>query len=209
MIKSLPLCLISALLLAGCGDGGSASGGAGGSGGTGSTPTTPAEGTLLQNPIQLLSTLTAPTLLLQLNLATNQQLLSLSGTPVCDVLIYKIQYETVGGANEATTASAALMVPTGLGSACTGPRSIVLYAHGTTTERSFDMTDLSNDEALAMAAVFASQGYIVVAPNYAGYDLDPSLSSLSDCRAAVARHDRCPDCRPYGTAAGLGDAHQG
>jgi hypothetical protein len=94
----------------------------------------------------------------------------LSGTPVCDVLIYKIKYETVGGANEATTASAALMVPTGLGSTCTGPRSIVLYAHGTTTERSFDMTDLSNDEALAMAAVFASQGYIVVAPNYAGYD---------------------------------------
>jgi len=35
------------------------------------------------------------------------------------------------------------------------------------------MTNLQGDpngEALIMAAVFASQGYIVVAPNYAGYD---------------------------------------
>src|SRR6202000_700233 len=47
---------------------------------------------------------------------------------------------------------------------------IVLYAHGTQTDRAFTMTDLSNDEALALAALFASQGYIVVAPNYAGYD---------------------------------------
>src|SRR6201999_4341915 len=35
----------------------------------------------------------------------------------------------------------------------------------------FNMTDLSgNSEALLMATVFASRGYIVVAPNYAGYD---------------------------------------
>jgi hypothetical protein len=164
---------MSALLLAGCGgpgDGGGAGYGGGG-GGTSTGPSgPPAEGTLLQSPAQLLSTVTAPTLLLQLNLATNQQLFALSGAPVCDVLIYKIQYETVGGANEATTASAALMVPSGLGSGCTGARPIVMYAHGTSTDRGFDMTDLSNDEALAMAAVFASQGYIVVAPNYAGYD---------------------------------------
>jgi len=171
VIKGLSLCLVSALLVAGCGgagDGGS--GGGSGGGGMSSTPSTPAEGTLLQNAVQLLSTLTAPSLLLELNLATNQPLLSLSGAPVCDVLIYKIQYETVGGASEPTTASGALMVPTGLGSTCTGSRPMVLYAHGTSTDRDFDMTDLSNAEALAMAAVFASQGYIVVAPNYAGYD---------------------------------------
>jgi hypothetical protein len=130
----------------------------------------PPEGTLLQSPAQLVSTVTAPSLLAELNVATHQQLLSLSGTPVCDVLIYSIQYETVDGANKPTTASAALMVPSGLGSTCTGSRPIVEYAHGTSTDRSFSMADLSNDEALALAAVFASQGYIVVAPNYAGYD---------------------------------------
>ena len=90
-----------------------------------------AEGTLLQSPGQLISTVTAASLLVELNLATNLQLLSLSGSPVCDVLIYKIQYETVGGANEPTTASAALMIPSGLGSGCTGARPIVMYAHGT------------------------------------------------------------------------------
>ena len=118
----------------------------------------------------LLSTESAPSLLLELNIAANLPLLSLSGTPVCDILMYHIEYETVGGANEPTTASAALMVPSGLGASCTGARPMLLYAHGTTTDRSFDMTNLQNAETLFLAALFASQGYIVVAPNYAGYD---------------------------------------
>jgi alpha/beta superfamily hydrolase len=154
----------AALLLAACGGGGgdglSNSGGA----------ATPPRGTLLQSPPALLSTVTAPSLLLELNLATNQQLLSLSGAPVCDILMYDIRYETVGGANEATTASAALMVPTGLGANCTGARPIVLYAHGTTTDRAFTMANLQNAETLTLAAQFATKGYIVVAPNYAGFD---------------------------------------
>jgi hypothetical protein len=164
--KKLLLPAFCALLLTACGADsvGSALAGIGISTGP------PPEGALLQSPAQLVSTVTAPSLLVELNVATHQQLLSLSGTPVCDVLIYTIQYETVDGANAPTTASAALMVPSGLGSTCTGARPIVEYAHGTTTERTFSMADLSNDEALALAAVFASQGYIVVAPNYAGYD---------------------------------------
>ena len=153
--------ILAALLLTACGGGGMPDAGVG---------MTPPRGTLLQSPPELLSTVTAPSLLLQLNIATNQQLLSLSGTPVCDILIYNIQYATVGGANEATTASGALMVPTGLGANCTGARPIVLYAHGTTTDRAFNMANMQNAETLFLAALFASQGYIVVAPNYAGYD---------------------------------------
>jgi hypothetical protein len=46
-----------------------------------------------------------------------------------------------------------------------------MYAHGTNASKTFNMADLTgNSEALLMASVFASQGYIVVAPNYAGYD---------------------------------------
>src|SRR5262249_16899693 len=48
-----------------------------------------------------------------------------------------------------------------------------LYAHGTTTERDFNIANLDdsdNAEGLLIAAVFAAHGYIVVAPNYAGYD---------------------------------------
>jgi Secretory lipase len=144
----------------------------GGGGGMSTSPpsTSSPEGALLQNPPELLSTVTASDLLLQLNIATNLQLLSLSGAPVCDILMYHIKYTTVGGANEPTTASAAMMVPTGFGANCTGKRPIVLYAHGTTTDSAFNMTNLANAETLFLAALFASQGYIVVAPNYAGYD---------------------------------------
>jgi alpha/beta superfamily hydrolase len=162
LIKRSSLALFPALLLAACGGGGGQSD----SGGS----ATPARGALLQSPPELLSTVTAPALLLELNAASNQQLRSLSGNPVCDILIYHIEYTTVGGADEATTASAALMVPTGLGADCTGARPIVLYAHGTTTDRAFNMANMQNAETLVLAALFASQGYIVVAPNYAGYD---------------------------------------
>src|SRR5258707_5749051 len=145
---------VAVLALAACGGGGNADSGAAGA---------PARGSLLQSPPQLLSTVTAPTLLLELNAATNQQLLSLSGNPVCDILMYDIRYETVGGAGEPTTASAALMIPTGLGAGCTGPRPTVLYAHGTTTDRAFSMANMQNTETLFLAALFASNGYIVVA----------------------------------------------
>ena len=155
--------LLAACMLVACG-------GKNGMDSSGGVAATPSRGTLLQSPPGLLSTVTASSLLIELNLAANQQLLALSGTPVCDVLMYDVKYETVGGANEPTTASAALMVPTGAGSTCTGKRPVVLYAHGTTTDRKFTMADLQNAETLALAAVFASKGYIVVAPNYAGYD---------------------------------------
>ena len=162
LIKRLSLSFLPALLLVACGGGGGA---------PESRPNAPPpRGTLLQSPAQLLSTVTAPSLLLELNLAANLPLLSLSGTPVCDILIFHLKYATVGGANEATTASAALMVPSGLGAKCTGARPIVLYAHGTSTDQAFNMTNMQNAETLFLAALFASQGYIVVAPNYAGYD---------------------------------------
>jgi poly(3-hydroxybutyrate) depolymerase len=152
-----------AALLAACGGSG------GGSSNSAGAPV-PARGTLLQIPPQLVATVPAASLLLELNAAANQQLYTLSGAPVCDILVYHIKYETVGGANEATTASAALLVPSGVGADCTGARPIVLYAHGTATDRAFDMTNLQNTETLFLAALFAAKGYIVVAPNYAGYD---------------------------------------
>ena len=151
-----------ALLLAACGGGGMQSN-------SGGAP--PQRGTLLQTPPQLLSTVTTSALLAELNAAAaNQQVLSLSGPPVCDFLMYHIEYETVGGANEPATASAALLIPTGAGAGCTGQRPMLEYAHGTTTDRNFNIADMQNAETLLLAALFASQGYIVVAPNYAGFD---------------------------------------
>ena len=100
-------------------------------------PADPPRGTLLQNPPELASTVTAPALLLELNPLANGQVLPLLGTPVCDVAVYHIRYATVGGANEATTGSGALMVPFGGDAQCHGPRPMLLYAHGTTTGPGF------------------------------------------------------------------------
>ena len=164
--------LAAALLLADCGGSGDGSSSGGGPGTAAGTPGT-APGTLTQTPPQLLSTIGAATLLAQLTQAANQQTLALSGVPICDIAVYHIEYNTVGGAGEATTASGALMVPSGSDAHCSGPRPIVLYAHGTTTDRNFNIADLSNSanaEGLLLAAFFAARGNIVVAPNYAGYD---------------------------------------
>jgi hypothetical protein len=97
---------------------------------------------------------------------------ALSLAPRCSIDVYDLKYGTVGAQAEAATASGALMVPTGTDPACQGPRPILLYAHGTTTDRNASMADLNdpdNNEGILMAAVFAGNGYIVVAPDYAGY----------------------------------------
>ncbi|MEA3108317.1 MAG: hypothetical protein QOI88_2922 [Gammaproteobacteria bacterium] len=105
--------------------------------------------------------------------ASGKQLLQLTGAPTCGVDFYYLKFWTVGGAKETTQSSGALMVPTG-GTGCSGPRPIVLYAHGTNTNQALniaDVTDPTNTEGALIAAMFAAQGYIVVAPNYAGYDI--------------------------------------
>jgi hypothetical protein len=161
---------LATVLLAACGGSGKGSPGGPVIPPTGDTP----RGTLLQKPPELASTVTAPELLLDLNRLANGQVLPLLGTPACEVAVYHIRYATVGGANEATTGSGALMVPLGSGAQCSGPRPMLLYAHGTSVDRDFNIADLHGDpngEGLAIAAIFAAQGYIVVAPNYAGYDV--------------------------------------
>jgi poly(3-hydroxybutyrate) depolymerase len=127
---------------------------------------------------------TAATLSADLTMASTQSvgasalagILTLTGTPKCDVSVYHIEYNTVGGQGEATTASGVLMVPGGGDSSCSGALPIVEYAHGTNGAKTYDLSNLSNanggpnPEGLLIAAFFAARGYIVVAPNYAGYD---------------------------------------
>lgn len=162
------------LLLAACG---------GGDGGPlGTQNANPARGALMQTPPPRITALTAADFTASLQAsASGQGLQQLAGTPVCGVDVQYIKYGTVGGAGEATDASGVLMVPTGSNAKCTGARPIVLYAHGTNITKRYnlaDFTDRTNpaySEALFLAALYAAQGYIVVAPNYAGYD----SSSLS------------------------------
>ncbi len=93
-------------------------------------------------------------------------------TPECRINVYHFEYQTVDPAGDITPASAALMVPNDSATSCQGERPIVLYGHGTHTDKAFNMADLEasdNGEGLLMAVVFAADGYIVVAPNYVGY----------------------------------------
>ncbi len=136
----------------------------------------PARGALIQNPPPRTAFFTADDFAAKLNAsATGRNLLAVTGKPKCGVDVQYIKYGTVGGAGESTDASGALMTPSG-GAGCNGSRPIVLYAHATTTVKSFNLANLldeGNDayaEAVQIAATYAAQGFIVVAPNYAGYD---------------------------------------
>jgi acetyl esterase/lipase len=135
---------------------------------------TPQRGQLLNSPPPKLGSYSVSDLLSELSGSrVGQLLLILTFSPVCSVDVYQLEYETIGGQGEVTTASAALMIPTGSDPNCQGPRPIVLYAHGKRTLKSFNIADLnraSNYEGLLLAVVCAAHGYIVVAPNYAGYD---------------------------------------
>jgi predicted esterase len=180
--KILGTALAAALLVAACGGGG-------GGDPFGTQVANPTRGQLMQNPPALITSLTAASFTASLNASTTGQgLLQLAGAPVCGVDVQYIKYGTVGGTGEQTDASGALMTPTAppgssaqVVAQCTGARPIVLYAHGTNITKRYnlaeiaDSTNPANSESVLLAAMYAAQGFIVVAPNYAGYD----SSSLS------------------------------
>ncbi|HLW25282.1 MAG TPA: hypothetical protein VKT22_13060 [Steroidobacteraceae bacterium] len=159
------IALCAALMLAACGNDSN----------TGTESTSTAHGTLAQNPPFRIASVDAATLAAQLGATSaGAQLLEVTGAPVCGVDFYYLTFWTTGAAGETTESSGALMVPTGAAGKCSGPRPIVEYAHGTQSNKAAniaDITDTSNTEGALIAAMFAAQGYIVVAPNYAGYDI--------------------------------------
>jgi poly(3-hydroxybutyrate) depolymerase len=159
--------VMALILLAGCNSGMHA--------GSTSAPSTPQRGQLLTSPPTLVASYGIADVLALLGVDTlGKELLTLAYSPVCTVNVYELNYETIGAKSELTTSTGALMVPSGTASACQGSRPIVEYAHGTSSNKNYDMAQLSganaSSEALILAALFAAEGYIVVAPNYAGYD---------------------------------------
>jgi hypothetical protein len=165
--RQFSLVLLLAMLVS-CGgsDSGSAS--------STSSPPPPQRGQLIANPPAEVATF-APSDLLTLLGASDlgKTFLQMPYTPVCTVTVYHLTYQTLSPGGAITPASGALMVPSGSDPGCSGGRPIVLYAHGTSSDRNLDLAQLQasdSTEAVLLAAVFAAQGYIVVAPNYLGYD---------------------------------------
>ena len=166
------LALAACALLSACGGGGGKTDEGGVT--TSPPPAVPARGTLLEKPPAKLASYAPSDLITLLGGSdAGKTLVDLTLSPTCGVDVYQIKYETVGAKAEDTTASGALMVPTGTDAKCQGARPIAVYAHGTAQSKSFNIADLTrsdNSEGVTTAAVLAAQGYIVVAPNYAGYD---------------------------------------
>lgn len=110
-----------------------------------------------------------PAMLAEVLAKAGDALASAAGKPRCTITTYSLRYSTIGGSGEPTDASTALILPSGSDPACQGPRPVLLYAHGTSTAKDHNMARLRG-EAKLVAALFTAQGYIVVAPNYAGYE---------------------------------------
>jgi len=179
-LKQLAALAGTTALLAACGGGGGGGGGGIGIGiGTGFPPPVAdtGRGSVVTNPPEQTAKLSADQFNASLQAtAQGKTLLQIAGAPKCGVEVRALEYRTIGAKNEATNATAAIMVPSGSDVACSGQRPVVLYAHGTTAARSYNLAKWTDSaqaaagEGLMIAAMFAAQGYIVVAPNYAGYD---------------------------------------
>jgi len=161
-------------------------------------PTSGSVHTLISHQLDSVAALSVDELraLLHRDFPNQPALQSLIGPPLCGVRVYKFRYATIGGAGEPTDASGALMVPTGRAPGCRGPRPLVLYTHGTAIDHAEDMSAVNDPHnpaygtATRVALVFAAQGYVAVAPNYAGYDIStlpyhPYLNGAQQSQDAI------------------------
>ena len=137
----------------------------------------PPRGTLLSGPTLVpinlpggasIDTMEPSVLRTILQRAQHGVLMPIAGDPHCNITVYSIRYQTIGGRGEPTDASGVIMVPGSNDKLCVGPRPVLLYAHGTSLDRNYSMSQLKG-EARLVAAMFVAQGFIVVAPDYAGY----------------------------------------
>ncbi len=147
---------VTALLVSACGGGG---------GGVGTTPP-PVEdlrGTLLETPV-VVGTLSAATLD---DAMRSRDLLATTGSASCDVRVLALNYRTPGVRSETSNASAVLLEPTGH---CQGrSHPLVAYARSTEASRPRTLASTTDAETLLVAAMYAGQGFAVVASDYLGY----------------------------------------
>ncbi len=124
----------------------------------------PERGKLRETP-QTLATLTAA----QIDAGTAASgLQAISGKAKCDVKVVALDYDTIGVKNnEAANASGVLLVPAG---ACANVRApLIAYAKGTDLQRTRTLANPQDAETALLTAMYAAQGYAVVATDYLGY----------------------------------------
>lgn len=115
-------------------------------------------------------------------------LIALSGAAKCDVQVVPLNYVTPGAKGEASNASGVLLLPTGAG--CTGPAPLVAYAKGTDVQKTHTLANPTDSETGLLAAMYAGQGYAVVATDYLGfaksaYSYHPYLHAASEATSVI------------------------
>ncbi len=131
-------------------------------------------GNLIKDPLTTKNL--TPSALTQLFNITDPDFSKVTSTPKCGVRVEYMQYDTVDVKGNKTDATGAVFIPTGTDADCNGNRPIVLNAHGTATTKAYNFAEVGNvnneagPAATLLAALFAGQGYVVISPNYAGYD---------------------------------------
>lgn len=112
----------------------------------------------------------------------------LTGPAKCDVKVVALNYTTVGVYGESSNASGVMLVPTGPD--CSAPTGLVAYAKGTDVQKPRTLASAQDLETLLLAAMYAAQGYAVVATDYLGfakssYSYHPYLHADSEASAVV------------------------
>ena len=116
-------------------------------------------------------------------------LIGLSGAAKCDVQVIPLNYVTPGAKGEASNASGVLLLPTG-STNCTAAAPLVAYAKGTDVQKPHTLANPADAETGLLAAMYAGQGYAVVATDYLGfaksaYSYHPYLHAASEATSVI------------------------
>lgn len=96
-------------------------------------------------------------------------LVRLTGPAQCDVRVVALDFHTAGVRNDMSNSTGVMLVPQGDAPACQGPFPLLAYARGTEVNKARTLADPADSETGLLTAVYAAQGYAVVAPDYLGY----------------------------------------
>lgn len=140
----------------------------------------PSNGSLKEEPV-LLTTLTKAQL-------DASGLLALSGQAKCDVKVIGLNYVTPGAKGEVSNASGVLLLPSGDDCGVSVP--LVAYAKGTDVQKPRTLANPTDSETGLLAAIYAGQGYAVVATDYLGfaksnYSFHPYLHADSEASSVI------------------------
>ena len=118
----------------------------------------------LIDPPAVVTTLTAA----QIDATTAASgLQALSGKAKCDVKVVALNYRTPGAKEgEMSNASGVMLVPGGM---CSSAAPLVANARGTEVLKTRTLANPQDGETFLLAAMYAAQGYAVVATDYLGY----------------------------------------